>query len=78
MGIDNLIVHLSDFYYNHTVIAIALAVCLVLLVIFRPKAMLKTAGMIITLAVVAYIMSLAIDVAGSGRSQKEEAVQTMR
>ena len=78
MGIDNLIVHLTDVYYSHTVIAIALAVCLVLLVFFRPKAMLKTAGMILTLAVVAYIMSLAIDMAGSGRSQKEEAVQTMR
>ncbi|MGD9098723.1 MAG: hypothetical protein PVF97_11595 [Desulfobacterales bacterium] len=78
MDIDNLVAYLTDFYYSHTVVAIALVVVIVILVIFRPKAMLKTAGMIVALAVVAYLMSLAIDMAGSGRSQKEEAIQTVR
>ncbi len=78
MDIGNVVVHFTDFYYRHTVIALALAVVIVILVIFRPKAMFKTAGMIMALALVAYLLSLAIDMAGSGRSQKEDAVQTVR
>ena len=77
MNMENLIIYLSDFYYRHTTVAIGLGVVLALLIVFRPKAMLKTAGMIVALAVVAYLLSLAIDMAGSGRSQKERAVQTV-
>ncbi len=78
MDIDYLIAHIREFFFGHSVIAIVIAVVIALLVIFRPKAMLKTAGMIMTLAVAAYLLSNTIDMADSGRSLKEKAVQTVR
>ncbi len=78
MNFDHLIVHLTDFYHGHTILAIVLAVVIVLLICFRPQAMLKTIGILAALAVVVYSLSLAIDMARSGRSHKKEMIQTER
>ncbi len=78
MDLENLVSRLSDFYYSHTVVAIGLGVVLLLLICFRPKAMLKTAGLLLALAVAVYFFTLFIDMAGSGRSQKKEMIQTVR
>ena len=79
MSIDfeSLSTYAQQFYYNHTIAAIALAVVVIILFCFRPKAMLKVAGLILALAVAAYIFSLAIDMAGSGRAQKKEMIHTV-
>lgn len=69
---------LTDFYDRHTVVAIALGVVLLLLICFRPKAMLKTAGLVLVLAVGVYFFTLFVDMAGSGRSQKKDMVETVR
>jgi hypothetical protein len=78
MDIESLVSRLTDFYYSHTVVAIGLAVVVLLLVCFRPKAMLKTAGLLLALAVAVYFFTLFIDMAGSGRSQKKEMIHTVR
>ena len=78
MDIESLVSRLTDFYYSHTIVAIGLAVILLLLVCFRPKAMLKTAGLLLVLAVAVYFFTLFIDMAGSGRSQKKEMIHTVR
>jgi hypothetical protein len=63
-----------NFYYGHTYLTIGLAAVLVLLSLFRPKAMLKTAGIVVALAAAAYFFTLFIDMAGTGRSQKNEMI----
>ena len=74
----NLLTRLTSFYYGHTIVAIALAVALLLLICFRPKAMLKTAGIVIALAVAVYLFTLFIDTAGTGRSHKKEMIHTVQ
>jgi hypothetical protein len=39
--------------------------------------MLKVVGLILAFAVAAYLFSLAIDMAGSGRTQKKEMIRTV-
>jgi len=75
---ENLLTQLTSFYYSHTIVAIALAVVLLLLIFFRPKAMLKTAGIVIALAVAVYLFTLFIDTAGTGRSHKKEMIHTVQ
>jgi amino acid permease len=74
--LNSLLAHLTNFYYSHTVAAIALAVILVLLICFRPKAMLKTAGIVLAFAVAAYFFTLFVDMAGTGQSQKTKMIHT--
>ena len=45
---------------------------------FRPKAMLKTAGIVLALAVAVYLFTLFIDTAGTGRSHKKEMIHTVQ
>ncbi|MBL0712619.1 MAG: hypothetical protein JJV98_02855 [Desulfosarcina sp.] len=78
MDFEGLLTHLTDFYYSHTIIAIGLAVVLVLLICFRPKAMVKLAGILLVFAVAIYFFTLFMDMAGSGRSQKKEMIHTVR
>ena len=78
MDIESLVSRLTDFYYSHTIVAIALAVVVVLLICFRPKAMLKTAGIVLAFAVAVYFLTLFMDMAGSGRAQKKEMIHTVR
>jgi hypothetical protein len=78
MDLESLFGNLTDFYYSHTVVAIALGVVLLLLACFRPKAMLKTAGLLLALVVAAYFFTLFMDMAGSGRSQKKDLIETVR
>lgn len=78
MNIENLLAHLTDFYYSHTVIAITLAVILLLLICFRPKAMLKTTGILLVMAVAVYFFTLFMDMSETGRSLKKDMVETVR
>jgi len=78
MDFENLLTRLTSFYYGHTIVAIALAVVLLLLIVFRPKAMLKTAGIVLALAVAVYLFTLFIDTAGTGRSHKKEMIHTVQ
>jgi hypothetical protein len=78
MDLASLFTLLTDFYYRHTVVAIAMGVVFLLLVCFRPKAMLKTAGLVLALAVAAYFFTQFLDMAESGRSQKKDMVETVR
>ncbi|MBC2737219.1 MAG: hypothetical protein HF981_22840 [Desulfobacteraceae bacterium] len=75
---ENLLTRLTSFYYGHTIVAIALAVALLLLIFFRPKAMLKTAGIVLALAFAVYLFTLFIDTAGTGRSHKKEMIHTVQ
>jgi amino acid permease len=75
---EKLLTQLTSFYYGHTIVVIALAVVLLLLIFFRPKAMLKTAGIVIALAVAVYLFTLFIDTAGTGRSHKKEMIHTVQ
>ncbi len=77
MDLNSLVIYLTDFYYRHTIVAIGLAVVLLLLACFRPKALLKTAGILLAFAVAVYFFTLAMDMAGSGRAQKKEMIQTV-
>ena len=75
---ENLLTRLTSFYYSHTIVAIALAVVLLLLIFLRPKATLKTAGILLALAVAVYLFTLFIDTAGTGRSHKKEMIHTVQ
>jgi uncharacterized membrane protein (DUF485 family) len=75
---ENLLTRPTSFYYSQTIVAIALAVALLLLIFFRPKAMLKTAGIVLALAVAVYLFTLFIDTAGTGRSHKKEMIHTVQ
>jgi amino acid permease len=75
---ENLLTRLTSFYYSQTIVAIALAVVLLLLIFLRPKAMLKTAGILLALAVAVYLFTLFIDTAGTGRSHKKEMIHTVQ
>jgi amino acid permease len=75
---ENLLTRLTSFYYSQTIVAIALAVVLLLLIFFRPKATLKTAGIVLALAVAVYLFTLFIDTAGTGRSHKKEMIHTVQ
>lgn len=77
MDIESLTSLLTDFYYRHTIFAIGLAVVILLLACFRPKAMLKTAGILLAFAVAVYFFTLFMDMAGSGRAQKKEMFHTV-
>lgn len=78
MDFETLFIYLSDFYYRYTIVTIGLAAVVLLLVCFRPKAMLKTAGLLLAFTVSIYFLSLFMDMAGSGRSQKKEMIHTVR
>ena len=75
---ENLLTRLTSVYHSHTIVAIALALVLLLLIFFRPKAMLKTAGIVLALAVAVYLFTLFIDAAGTGRSHKKEMIHTVQ
>ena len=77
VDLKNLPAYLTNFYYSHTIAAISLAVVLLLLICFRPKAMLKTAGFVLAFAVAAHFFTLFVDMAGTGRSQKIEMIRTV-
>jgi hypothetical protein len=70
--------HLTNFYYTHPILAIALGVTLVLLVCFRPKAMLKMTGIVLALGVAIYFFAQFVDMAGTGRAQKKNLVETVQ
>ena len=74
MDLSRIVNHIVGFYYGHTAIAIAIGVAIVLLVCFRPKAMLKVVGILLIFALAAYAFTLVVDMAGSGRSQKSEMI----
>ena len=74
IDLENLLKPLIHFFSSHTTALIGLAAVLLFLVWFRPKAMLKVAGLIAAFALAAYMFSLAVDMAGTGRSQKKEMV----
>ena len=74
MDLSQIVNHIAGFYYGHTAIAIAIGVAIVLLVCFRPKAMLKVVGILLIFALAAYAFTLVVDMAGSGRSQKSEMI----
>lgn len=76
IDLNSLLAHLTNFYYSHTIVAIALAMILFLLICFRPKAMLKTAGIVLAFAVAAYFFTLFVDMAGTGQSQKTKMIHT--
>jgi len=76
MTLETLVTYLRSFYYNHTIAAIAVGAAIILLVCLRPKAMLKVVGLILAFLVVAYLSSLAIDMAGSGRAPKRDMIHT--
>lgn len=78
MNIEDLMRHLTNFYYSHTIVAIAMGVVILLLVCFQPKAMLKTAGILLAFFIVVYFFTLFLDMAGSGRSHKKEMIETVR
>ena len=50
---------------------------MVVLFFLRPKDMLKVVGLFLAFAVAAYLFSLAIDMAGSGRTLKNEMTHTV-
>jgi len=77
MNLENLATYIRQFYFDHTIAAIAVGVAVIVLFCFRPKAMLKVAGLILAFVVAAYLFSLAIDMAGSGRAQKQEMIHTV-
>jgi hypothetical protein len=77
MDFNGLVIYLTDFYYQHTIVAITLAVVLLLLVCFRPKAMLKTFAILLVFIIGIYFCMLAVDMAKSGRMQKKEMIQTV-
>lgn len=77
MDFDRFIIPLTDFYYQHTAVTIGLAVVLLLLICFRPKAMLKTAGILLAFAVAVYFFTLFMDMAESGRAQKKEMIHNV-
>jgi hypothetical protein len=77
MDFENLATYIRYFYYDHPVVAIALGVSVVILFFFRPKAMLRVVGFLLIFAVAAYLFSLAIDMAGTGRTQKKEMIRTV-
>lgn len=74
IDVESLTNTLAYFYYTHTYLAIGLAAAVVLLALFRPKAMLKTAGVVLALAGAVYFFTLFVDMAGSGRSQKSDMI----
>ena len=74
IDLENLLARLIHFSSGHTTAVIALSVALPFLVCFRPKAMIKVVGLIVAFTLAAYFFSLAIDMAGTGRSQKKEMV----
>lgn len=76
MTVESLVTYLHSFYYDHTIAAIVVGVAVILLICARPKAMLKVAGLILAFLVVAYLSSLAIDMAGSGRAHKSNMIHT--
>jgi hypothetical protein len=78
MDFETLLIDLTDFYYHHTMVTIGLAVVLLLLVCCRPKAMFKTAGILLAFAVAVYFFTLFIDMGESGRAHKKEMVHTVR
>lgn len=74
IDLESLFAQLTNIYYNHTIPTIAAGVVLFLLICFRPKALLKTAGIVLALAVAVYGFMLAMDMTGTGRSQKHEMI----
>ena len=76
MNLENITTYLRSFYYDHTIAAITVGVAVIILFCVRPKAMLKVAGLILAFLVVAYLSSLAIDMAGSGRILKKDMIHT--
>jgi hypothetical protein len=74
---ENLLTQITSFYYSHTIAAIALVVVLLLLICFRPKAILKTGSIILALAFAVYLFTLFIDTAGTGRSHKKDMIHTV-
>lgn len=76
MTLEAFVTYLRSFYYNHTIAAIVVGAAVILLICLRPKAMLKVAGLILAFLVVAYLSSLAIDMAGSGRAFKRDMTHT--
>ncbi len=77
MDLESLATYIRYFYHDHTIAAIALGAAVVVLFFFRPKGMLKVVGLILAFAAAAYLFSLAIDMAGSGRTQKKEMIHTV-
>ena len=74
MDFESLATYIRYFYYDHTIASIAVGVVLVVLFCFRPKAMFKVTGLLLAFVLAAYLFSQAIDMAGSGRAQKNEMI----
>lgn len=77
MDLESLATYIQYFCHDHTIAAIALGATVVVLFFFRPKDMLKVVGLFLAFAVAAYLFSLAIDMAGSGRTLKNEMTHTV-
>ena len=72
MDLNELIRIITNFYHAHTGVAICLLVGLGILMIVKPKPVLKTLGVIAGLIVAAYILYLLYDALFSGMTGKKE------
>jgi hypothetical protein len=74
MDLDHLAQIAANFYYAHKMGVIIGAAALIILILLKPKPMLKTIGLLLAIAVAVYIVMLIIDVIFSGVEVKEKMI----
>lgn len=64
----------ANFYYSHTLVVIVGAAVLLILVLVKPKPMLKALAILVGAAVAVYIVTLIADMTFSGVGLKEKMI----
>lgn len=75
MNLDELIRIAMNFYYTHTLISIGVLVGVGILLIIKPKPVLKTIGVLAVLVIAAYILYLLYDALFSGMTGKKKLLR---
>ena len=74
MTVDDLTRIVMNFYHTHTIAAICVLAGLGILLLIKPKPVLKTIGVLVALCVVGYILYLLFDALFSGISGKKTII----
>ena len=74
MTLDNIIIIAKNFYYTSPYLALAIGAALLLFVLFKPKAALKTIGVLLILALLIYSFSFLGNSASTGMHSKKQMI----
>jgi hypothetical protein len=74
MTLDDIIISGKNFYYSNTYLALAIVAGMALLLIFKPKAALKTIGAVLIFVLVIYAFSSLGKSSSTGLNSKKQMI----